>query len=230
LVFQAIIKTNNSKEILMGTQMNQNGFGAVEGILIVFIVGIITGASWYVMKANKNIDKINTSIAKSSESIPSKNKTDPNTKKQDTVVYSTKTYTSPNGNFSFKYPDIWTATEPGIGTALVVVNSSDFGIKNTGDSYIKYGGQLGVENDSTFSSENIKKNEIYSNIKQTTINGKQAYIYFINQKEAHKGEELVSITDSKSTYTLSFDGPDSADYTKLHSIFLDFVQSFQFTK
>jgi hypothetical protein len=43
----------------MGKKMNQKGFGAVEAFLILVIIGIIGGAGWYVMKANKNIDDTN---------------------------------------------------------------------------------------------------------------------------------------------------------------------------
>ena len=58
----------------MGIRKNQFGFGAVEVVLIVVILGIIGGAGYYVMKANKSIDKTNDSTAASSAPTPTAKK------------------------------------------------------------------------------------------------------------------------------------------------------------
>ena len=43
----------------MDIKNNQRGFGAVEAILIVIIIGIVGGAGWYVLKSSKNISQKN---------------------------------------------------------------------------------------------------------------------------------------------------------------------------
>ncbi len=51
---------------------NQKGFGAVEAVLAFVIIGIIGSTGWYVVKANKNVDKTNAATANNSSSTPSK--------------------------------------------------------------------------------------------------------------------------------------------------------------
>ncbi len=97
--------------------MNQKGFGAIEAVLIFVIIGIIGGASWYVVKANKNVDKTNAQTASNSSTTPSKT-----TKKMTPTALTQvqtgkdpyagwKTYTSVlNSGLSFKYPADWVFT------------------------------------------------------------------------------------------------------------------------
>ncbi len=54
---------------------NQKGFGAVETILIVIIVGIIGGTGWYVYSVNKSINASDANTLKSSTTTPNSKNT-----------------------------------------------------------------------------------------------------------------------------------------------------------
>jgi hypothetical protein len=85
---------------------NTKGFALVEGLLILVIVGILTGTGWFVWnarnKTNYSLDKAGADSSSTTKSTKQSSaaQTDPTA---DWVSYSSK-----SGQFSFKYPKNWT--------------------------------------------------------------------------------------------------------------------------
>ena len=77
---------------------NQKGFSAIEGLLILLIVGIIGFAGWHVWQ-NRSVD--------SSQSPAHTTPSASNTPKPD-IYAGWNTYKSPTEGFSVKYPADWT--------------------------------------------------------------------------------------------------------------------------
>ena len=118
----------------MGISKNQKGFGAVEALLILVIVGIISGAGWYVMKANKNIDNTNNKTA-ASTSAPAAKKSVPGTAKITPTTSTSasantyagwKTYCDSVTSGCFRYPSDWSdISGPQGATALSATPAED---------------------------------------------------------------------------------------------------------
>jgi hypothetical protein len=76
---------------------NQKGFSAVEGTLILVIIGLVGFVGWFVYDANKKVDdSLNTANQSNSQTTA--------TKKSSTAL--TETYTDPAG-FTLNYPADW---------------------------------------------------------------------------------------------------------------------------
>jgi hypothetical protein len=93
---------------------NQNGFSAVEGLLIFVIVVIIGGTGWYVMSANnKTNDTLNNAgLGTAAKATKKKTTTTSSATQADTTANWTA-YSNKDGQFSLKYPVAWaTATNP----------------------------------------------------------------------------------------------------------------------
>jgi hypothetical protein len=76
----------------------QKGFTLVEGLLIIFALGLLVSAGFYVMNANKDKkDDIATTTSKTSEK----------TKPVADPTADWTSYSSPLGKFSVKYPKSW---------------------------------------------------------------------------------------------------------------------------
>ncbi len=73
---------------------NQKGFGALEGILILVIVGLVGFVGWYIWDANNKSNEIIGTTSQPANSADSK------------MSKSTQTYTDPTG-FTLKYPADW---------------------------------------------------------------------------------------------------------------------------
>lgn len=104
-------------------KLNSKGFGVVEGLLIVIIVGLICGAGYYVYKANKNT---NESLHNTGNSEAIRSEAQEETDMDPTVGW--KTYTSSNPKFSFKYPSEWNVVEE---NGVLSVRTPDFKLKST---------------------------------------------------------------------------------------------------
>jgi hypothetical protein len=72
---------------------NNDGFSAIETLLILIIIGLVGFVGWYVYQAKQTADK-NTAISSSSQAAVSKPKL-------------AKTYTNNKGGFSVQYPANW---------------------------------------------------------------------------------------------------------------------------
>lgn len=89
---------------------NQKGFGVVEGLLILVIVGLIGFTGWYVWHIKQNTDKINNKAAAVAASTAAQS-----TKK--TATTTTNPYAGWNTatikyeQISYKYPSTWTLSD-----------------------------------------------------------------------------------------------------------------------
>jgi hypothetical protein len=87
---------------------SQKGFSAIEGLLILIILGIIAGTSWYVLDSNKKTDNLlnaadNSKILNASNSKNKNNKTNQN---EDWLTYKNE-----DAGLTFKYPASWSNKE-----------------------------------------------------------------------------------------------------------------------
>lgn len=85
---------------------NQKGLMVVEGLLIVVILGILVATCWYVIKANKTLDKTNAETNKLSVSQPTKKGA--STKSTDVQQTETTNKTLKDYDISVKAPEGWT--------------------------------------------------------------------------------------------------------------------------
>jgi type II secretory pathway pseudopilin PulG len=112
----------------------QYGFTAVEGLLILVIVGIMAGAGWYVWQSNQNANQsLDNANSSNSYIFKAKNKT----ATQSEATANWKAYSSKEGQFSLKYPPSWAAaTKPELCTAgmlLLGANASSVGVCGSGN-------------------------------------------------------------------------------------------------
>jgi type II secretory pathway pseudopilin PulG len=112
---------------------NEKGFGIIEALLLIVIVGMLGGAGWLVHKSQK---ATNNSLDNSKNSLESAKAAQEERKKtSSTVVDPTAdwtTYSSKEGQYSLKYPKTWaTAAHPESctpGTLLLGANADITGI------------------------------------------------------------------------------------------------------
>ena len=106
-------------------QKNQSGFGAVEGLLILIIVGILGFTGWYVYHSQQNTSK---NLTPTSSGTPMFKKNSKTTSKTSTVNTSTQAYkgtiTLGGADYSFSAPADWKISNGG---------SGDFYQNSTGD-------------------------------------------------------------------------------------------------
>ncbi|MEI6755905.1 MAG: PsbP-related protein [bacterium] len=97
----------------------QNGFGTIEALLVLVVVGILGFTGWYVYNANHK-SSANLTPNKSTVTVVKKKNSSTST----TSLYAGwKSYSS--GNISIKYPSDWTAKSPGaLGQIPSLVNLS----------------------------------------------------------------------------------------------------------
>jgi type II secretory pathway pseudopilin PulG len=85
-------------------KLNQKGFGAVETLLVLLIVGILGGAGWYIYQAQqKTKQTLNNTTQGAGESQKS---TKPAAQPKDETANWT-IFISEKGKFSLKYPPNW---------------------------------------------------------------------------------------------------------------------------
>jgi hypothetical protein len=95
-------------------KLNQKGFSAIEGLLILVIVAIIGGVGLYIYHANQKTNStLNTASQENSATAPNVSKNA--TKTVSTGLYSGwSQYCSSHEKACFKYPDSW-KSEPNCG-------------------------------------------------------------------------------------------------------------------
>lgn len=81
---------------------HQEGFGAIGILLIVVIIGVISGAGWFVYNSHKNANNSANSTNKSTDSAKAADKAV--TKSAPDPYDGWKTYTTTYEKMSFKYP------------------------------------------------------------------------------------------------------------------------------
>lgn len=93
-------------------KLNSQGFGAVEMLLVVIIVGLIGGVGYFVYNSqkaiNKSLDKANSSLDQASKKKKEADK--PKTESEDETEDWTP-YSSEKGKFSLRYPNSWVQPE-----------------------------------------------------------------------------------------------------------------------
>lgn len=94
----------------------ENGFGAIEGILIIFIAAVIGGAGFYVYnsqkKTNQSLDKASASNNQSASTINNKSDAKKVSKQSVGPINSGwKQYESTAQKISFEYPEGWSVSE-----------------------------------------------------------------------------------------------------------------------
>lgn len=107
--------------------LTQKGFSALEGLLILVVIGIIGGVGYFVFQARDQSNQTakNTSASQTSQTSPLETTTN------DTYAGWT-TYTSRVEKMTFKYPDDWAATknenDNGVDSMVVVAPSKNIKI------------------------------------------------------------------------------------------------------
>ncbi len=121
----------------------QKGFGLVQILLVIVIIGLLGGTGWYVVQARKNTDQTLQNTAKS-QNDPQKAETKkPESKPAVDPIADWVSYTNKSGVYSLKHPKSWaTASMPNLcaeGLVLLGGNSS-----SVGTCASENGGQMGV--------------------------------------------------------------------------------------
>jgi hypothetical protein len=143
---------------------NQDGFGAVEALLILVIVAIVGFTGWYVWQAKSKTDK---ALTVNNSSTPSfKKKTTPAAVPAPPAdpTASWTSYTSSTGKFSLKYPQTWVAASnpnPCTGDLILLGPTASSvgkcGSENQGEVSVGYSGHGCFPLDSSFSSVTTEK-------------------------------------------------------------------------
>lgn len=164
---------------------NQNGFGVIETLLVLVILGFVGFTGWFVYSSNKVADKNYEAANTSSSSEQSRQQNALN-----------KTYKDPVGKFGFKYPANWTLKSVS-NTDDAEYPYSDVTITSPGGSKLKIGNDWGgrggmcdpeptdkpfaVNNTCStleiLSVEKIDINNVYYGQSQEDANGSIDYIY-----------------------------------------------------
>ncbi len=143
----------------------QKGFTAIEGLLILIIVGILGGTGWYVYNAhNKTADTFNNADQANSSVVKY-------TKKAKPAVDPTAdwtSYSSKDGQYSLKYPKTWaTAAHPELCSAGLLLLGAD--AKSVGACASENAGQVEVVSISGDSSKDAELKTGYVSITKTSV-------------------------------------------------------------
>jgi hypothetical protein len=120
--------------------LNNRGFSAIEGLLILVIIGIVAGTGYYVLNAQKKSNPTTSSSSSSQTTTQKPNKPEAATK---TAAFDS----SYPFKLHFTYPENWTITESHDNTTLPFKSGA-----NAGQNYVlkspsgKYNVKLSVSN------------------------------------------------------------------------------------
>ena len=98
-------------------KINQKGFSAVEGLLILVIVGALAGVGWYVFNAQK---KTNVTLSNTQKAQTEPVKTDKNKIEAGTITRS-KTITSGKELYDITFPDGWSGIQRTLDSDLIII-------------------------------------------------------------------------------------------------------------
>jgi Tfp pilus assembly protein PilV len=199
----------------------QDGFGAVEGLLVLIVVGLVGFVGWYVYHTRSSTDSNYNNVANSSANealnsvVANKNS-------------GSKTYADSKWHFKFTYPDGWSLStrdfvNGGHNTREVILKTSNY--RSNTDSVIEditSGAQIAIvasDTDQTdFSATGLKESEAY---KETSIAGVNA-VYYIGKGRAFS----YSLIKNKVMYNLSLRTVvEPASESKYMPVFEEIVKS-----
>lgn len=187
---------------------NQKGFSAVEGILILVIIGVLGFVGWYVRDSKKEVDK--TSQASSATSTKPKLNS---FSAISPVEGALSTYISTSKIYSLDYPSDWSVTEtsppsgPGPGSgqlaeAKAVLFSSPEAPKTTSVDDLKAGVSVNVYRDVTDFDKNITSvlgnsspGQPYEHV-VLQINGNKAHYEKINWGGSYTDHNVYIVHDN----------------------------------
>jgi hypothetical protein len=105
---------------------NSKGFGALELVIILVVVGLLGFGGWYVWNSKKSADKPSSATQPTGSDQES-------TATEETPAAGWKTYSNASPAFSFQYPDDWTvAKEESSNTYVSIrISSPDYKERET---------------------------------------------------------------------------------------------------
>ena len=192
-------------------KLNSKGFGAIEALLIVVIVGVIGGSGYYVYTSQK---KTNTALdnAAKSQDEPIKNTKAPTKTAQTADPYEGwKTYGNAKYGISYKYPKIWTTSDDVIADATTQASSAtkqEFGTGLKLSTNTKYNDTVTVEvlneslaratawYDNYYAQSNLNKVSKTS----TSLKGKQSTQYDVTNSGMKSKLYLFSVGDKTYSF------------------------------
>lgn len=184
-------------------KIRNDGFSAVELLLVVVLIGIISFAGWYVYQANKDTDKSLAEAGKASSAAKAK-------------PVSLKEYRNTEYGFSFQYPSTWKLTEDlqdlGRGN-----NEGTISVTSPYGTEVLFGLDLGGRGGDCWDDEanaRTARTCYTTNILSveklpTSTNAKPIYFYHASNTEPTRD-------GGKTTYEIGLGGGDNA-YTKTGS-------------
>ncbi len=209
-------------------KLNQNGFGALEGILIFVIVALIGGAGWYVWQRNN--DKPSDTVSQQAE------KSDKATK---VPIEKIPTYTNTKVGISFYKPAAWKFEEKDYGVKNSIlhleITSPDYteiqggyGGSETGTRITVWVNKMDVEGYLSPLTDKILSGspggkENYTEIKTVTIAGKSGVSYkasyegparLTNQFEFNNRQYMINLEED-------LNGPKFNDNTATYQKIVD---------
>ena len=212
---------------------NQRGFGAVELVLIVVVIGLLGAVGWLVYDRQQKEDSESTKNSSQTSQTASKESESTTAKAEDTKDETAdwKTYTDNKWKFLAKYPSDWTMTSKdyengGADTRLVTYKSSNF--KSDTASVIEVintGAMISVESSSTkmtdFSTTGLKSNSAYKETKVDNIDA----VYFLGKGNSYS----YSLIKEGVMYTISLRTVlnNTASENVYKPIFENFIKSFE---
>ncbi len=171
-------------------KIDQSGFSAVEGLLIVIVLGIIGGTGWYVYNSQQEDKPVQQAEVTNSQPKPE----EITTKVKDTA----KTYTNLEFKFSVQYPDDWEVRTDDRRTLGPIDGYS-------GDTYLVSVGYVGSQHDFNYlrviegNVEEAMARGAYAGIQDTS----KVDIVGIN-KDGHVGKKITTKTPSSGSITYYF--------------------------
>jgi len=184
---------------------NQNGFSAIEGLLILVIVGIIGFTGWFVWQSNNKVsDNLKGNSSTADFAKTKKSPVDP--------TANWTSYSSPVGNFTVQYPKTWvTATNPELCTNTELTGMFLLGADSSsvGKCATDGGGQMAItwRTDRTFCGDmegdawqqNSKQDVTVGGVKATKIEATAKEVQGIGEPEGTKIAQYCAVANG-STY------------------------------
>jgi hypothetical protein len=181
---------------------NQKGFSAVEGMLILVIVGIIGGVGWYVWNSNNKANQSLDNASKASSTGVSQIKVSGFKVPSDWLTYRNDDY-----GFSFKHPNDWKLKENsgvdgrGVEVEVSVISPNATEVSFIGDQGGKGGDCVDDQANNQHTVRTCYTENILSVEKLNTESSKGIYFYQVSYtpptRDGGKTFYSVNITDGE---------------------------------